>query len=64
LAHYHFHAQEYKNSEFAGPGKGDIDTADRLDFNFLVFTFIDEKTLNVDFYQPGGVVVDLGTIKR
>ncbi len=64
LAHYHFHAQEKNNRDYAGPGKGDLDTADRLDFNFLVFTFIDENQLNVDFYRHGRVVVDLGTIRR
>ncbi len=64
LAHYHFHAQEYKNSLYAGPGQGDLQTADRLDFNFLVFTFIDENRMNADYYQPGGVVVDLGVIQR
>jgi len=64
LAHYHFHAQELKNSDYAGPGKGDLDTADRLDLNFLVLTFIDENQLNVDYYQHGRVVVDLGTISR
>jgi len=64
LAHYHFHAQEKNNTEYAGPGAGDLATADRLDFNFLVFTSIDENRLNVDYYQPRGVVVDLGTIRR
>lgn len=64
LAHYHFHAQELRNREYAGPGKGDLDTAERLDLNFLVFTFIDENQLNVDYYQHGRVVVDLGTISR
>lgn len=64
LAHYHFHAQEMKNADYAGPGKGDLDTADRLDLNFLVFTFVDENHLNVDYYQHGRVVVDLGTISR
>ena len=64
LAHYHFHAQELRNSEYAGPGKGDLDTAERLDLNFLVFTFIDENQLNIDYYQRGRVVIDLGTISR
>jgi len=63
-AHYHFHAQKYRNGEHAGPGGGDLKTADKLNFNFLVFTFVDRNTLNVDYYQPGGVVVDLGVIRR
>jgi len=64
LAHYHFHAQEKKNRDHAGPGKGDLDTADRLDLNYLIFTFIDENHLNVDYYQHGRINVDLGTISR
>ena len=63
-AHYHFHAQAYRNGEYAGPGGGDLKAADKLNFNFLVFTFIDRNTLNVDYHQPGGVVVDLGVIRR
>jgi hypothetical protein len=64
LAHYHFHAQEVRNSKYAGPGYGDIQNAEGLNFNFLVLTFIDEDTLNVDYHQPGGTVVDLGVIHR
>ena len=64
VAHYHFHAQKHKNSRYAGPGDGDIKLANRLQFNFLVFTFIDRDRLNVDYYQPGRVVIDLGTVRR
>lgn len=64
LAHYHFHAQSHRNADYAGPGYGDLQTAERLPFNFLVFTFVDEDRLNVDYYRHGGVVVDLGTIRR
>ncbi len=64
LAHYHFHAQQYPNAAFAGPGAGDLAFADRLRPTAVVFTFIDHDTLGVDYYQPGGVVVDLGTIRR
>ena len=42
----------------------DMQTADRVRFNYLVFTFIDKDRLNVDYYQHGRVVVDLGTLKR
>ena len=63
-AHYHFHAQAHRNGEYAGPGGGDLRAADKLNFNFLVFTFIDRNTLNVDYYQPGGIVIDLGVIRR
>jgi len=64
LAHYHFHAQSYRNDDYAGPGIGDLKLADSLNPNCLVFTFIDRDRLNVDYYQPGGVVIDLGTIRR
>jgi hypothetical protein len=29
-----------------------------------VFTFIDENRLNADYYQPNGIVIDLGTVYR
>ena len=64
LAHYHFHAQQHGNAVWAGPGKGDLDFADRLHANCVVFTFVDANTLNVDAYFPGGVIVDLGCITR
>ncbi|MCX5658174.1 MAG: hypothetical protein NTW19_00445 [Planctomycetota bacterium] len=64
VAHYHFHAQRQKNKEYAGPGRGDQELAGRLNFNFLVLTFIDHERLNIDFYTPKGAVVDLGTLRR
>ena len=64
LAHYHFHVQEYDNELHAGPGGGDLMFADNLHASAVVFTFIDRNTLNIDYYQPGRVVVDLGVIKR
>ena len=64
LAHYHFHAQEQRNSDYAGPGRGDRKLANRLNPNCVVFTFIDANRLNVDYYQPGGAVIDLGTVYR
>jgi hypothetical protein len=64
IAHYHFHAQRYKNRRYAGPGFGDLKLANRLPFNYVVFTFIDRDRLNVDYYQSGRIVVDLGTIQR
>jgi len=63
-AHYHFHAQRYKNARYAGPGEGDIRLAERIHANYLVFTFIDRDHLNVDYYQHGRIVIDLGTIAR
>jgi hypothetical protein len=64
VAHYHFHAQKYGNSSFAGPGRGDLDLAGRLNFNGLVFTFINRNKINVDFYRSRGIIVDLGVIER
>lgn len=65
MFHYHFHAQEYSNARYAGPGLGDLENiGERHRMNGLVFIFINENTLNVDYYQHGRVVVDLGTIER
>ncbi|MEM1354184.1 MAG: hypothetical protein AAGH88_04795 [Planctomycetota bacterium] len=64
LAHYHFHAQQPNNAAWAGPGGGDIRFANALHANCVVFTSIDTNTLNVDAYLPGGIVVDMGCIKR
>lgn len=65
LAHFHFHAQEYKNRQYAGPGLGDMDrTAKRQQFNGLVLTFIDQNKINVDYYGYPDVVVDMGIIRR
>ena len=64
LAHYHFHAQKHDNAAYAGPGPGDLVFAERMGFNCLVLTFVDTDTLAVDYYQPDGIVIDLGVIRR
>ena len=64
LFHVHNHAQRYRNARFAGPHIGDMEYADETGANGLVFTFIDPRTINVDFYRHGAVIVDLGTITR
>ena len=64
LAHYHFHAQDHNNSNYAGPGLGDLRLADRLNMTGVVLTFIDRDRMNVDFYRNGKIVIDLGTIHR
>jgi len=64
LAHYHFHAQKFNNSKYAGPSLGDMNYAARYGRACLVFTSLDENTLGVDLYQPDGVVIDLGQITR
>lgn len=65
IAHYHYHAQQHDNRGYASPGAGDLASiADRQRLNGLTLTFIDPDTLNVDFYRHGGVVVDLGEVRR
>ncbi len=64
FAHFHLHAQYYENVDWAGPGRGDLEFADRLGFNCLLFTSIKKGLFNADFYQAGRVVVDLGSVGR
>ena len=64
LFHFHFHATSHRNSEHAGPGFGDLQYADGTRANCLVMSFVDEDTLNVDWYRHDGVVVDLGCVRR
>jgi hypothetical protein len=64
LFHFHLHAQQHENRRYAGPHLGDFAFADASGANCLVFTFIDSRTLNLDWYRDGRVVVDLGTIQR
>jgi hypothetical protein len=62
--HFHNHAQEFDNAEYAGPHMGDFAYAESTRANCLVFTFIDSRTINADYYRHGGIVVDLGTFRR
>lgn len=64
LFHYHFHARKADESEYAGPGPGDMDYAERFGRSCLVFTSLNKDTLNVDYYQPNGGLVDLGEALR
>ncbi|MFK7962284.1 MAG: hypothetical protein AB8G96_17370 [Phycisphaerales bacterium] len=64
LFHFHYHAQEYANGAYAGPGFGDRRYADAVRANCLVFTFTSPRTMNVDWYRHGRVGLDLGTIDR
>jgi hypothetical protein len=63
LAHYHFHAQKRRQGEYAGPSPQDLEYARRYGRACLVFTTVREGELGVDYYDPNGVVVDLGTVK-
>lgn len=64
LFHFHFHAQEYTNGAYAGPGYGDRLYADAVRANCLVFTFTSPTEMNVDWYRHSRVGLDLGTIDR
>jgi hypothetical protein len=64
LAHYHFHVQRERNEGYAGPSGGDMKYAASLGRNCLVITSVRSDTLAFDFYQPDGVVIDLGSIER
>ena len=64
LFHFHYHAQKHRNGGHAGPGAGDMAYADNTRANCLVLTFVDENTMNVDFYRHGEVLVDLGVVLR
>ena len=64
LAHYHFHAAQPENAAYAGPGRGDLAFAHRLQITTLVLTPLDLQTLNVDLVLPDHKVLDLGTLTR
>ncbi len=60
LSHYHFHAQSHQNGGYAGPSEGDLIYAARYGRSCLVFTSVAEGRLAADYYQPDGVIIDLG----
>lgn len=64
LAQYHFHVQTWRNSDFAGPSVEDLQFATRYGRTCLVLSGVAEGRLNVDLYQPDGVVIDLGMLER
>jgi hypothetical protein len=64
IFHFHLHAQKYRNVEYAGPELGDMNYADNTRANCLVFTFVKEGAMNVDYYRHGRVVIDLGVISN
>jgi hypothetical protein len=63
LLHYHFHVQRDRNVEYAGPSSGDLTYAARSGRNCLVMTSISAGLFNLDYYQPDGKVIDLGTVR-
>ncbi|MSR40523.1 MAG: hypothetical protein EXS10_01270 [Phycisphaerales bacterium] len=64
LFHFHNHAQAYDNDKYAGPHLGDFQFALASRANCLVFAFLSEDELGVDFYRHGPLVVDLGAMTR
>ncbi len=63
LAHYHFHTQTWANSDYAGPSPEDLEYTAKSGRNCVVLTGVSEGVVDVDYYQPDGVVVDLGELK-
>jgi hypothetical protein len=64
LFHYHFHASRTSMRDYAGPGEGDDAYARTLGRSCIVFTTLGKDSMNADYYQPDGVVIDLGEIRR
>jgi len=64
LAHYHFHANERNNADYAGPSLADFENARASGRTSIVLTSIKADELNVDVYFPTGAVVDLGVLRR
>lgn len=64
IAHYHFHAQDSRNSAYAGPSRGDLQYAARFGRTCLVFTWVSTRSLNVDVFTPEGAVIDLGVVAK
>jgi hypothetical protein len=64
IFHYHLHCTAHDNADYAGPSDDDIHYAARQGRACLVFTFVSKDALNVDYYQSGGLTLDLGTVRR
>jgi hypothetical protein len=64
LFHFHYHVQELRNLENAGPGIGDHKYAQNTRANNLVLTYVKKGVLNIDYYRHGSLVVDLGVINE
>ncbi|HVT80266.1 MAG TPA: hypothetical protein VHM90_06370, partial [Phycisphaerae bacterium] len=60
LAMFHMHFARADSSEDAGPSAGDLRFAATHDLTCVVFTSLSESSFDVDYYTPGGAVVDLG----
>jgi hypothetical protein len=63
LAHYHFHAQDWRQAEYSGPSVQDLIYAARSGRTQVVVTAVRRGVVNVDYYQPNGVIIDLGMME-
>ncbi|MBS0188079.1 MAG: hypothetical protein JSS51_08415 [Planctomycetes bacterium] len=64
IAHFHFHVHRPRNGDVAGPSGGDLAYAAHQGRNCMVFTSVSTDDLDVDYYQPNGAVIDLGTMPK
>lgn len=64
IVHYHLHADTRNNGQYAGPSAADFVNAAMSGRTNLVFTSLGDDELNIDLYQPNGVVIDLGSLVR
>lgn len=64
LFHFHMHATTHRGSHYAGPSSGDFEYARTLGRSCIVFTFISKDVLNIDYFQPNGVRLDMGEVRR
>jgi hypothetical protein len=60
LALWHCHTNTSAETPPAGPGLDDIRHAAWHDYPGLVLSLLRDDGLNIDYYTPEGVVVDLG----
>lgn len=60
LALFHLHFATVDSAENAGPGVGDLVFARANRVSCVVFTSLDARSFDADYYNPQGAVVDLG----
>ena len=57
-------AQDPRNAEYAGPSPNDLAYAARYGRNCLVLTSVSVDAVDIDYYQPDSVTLDLGEIRK
>jgi hypothetical protein len=60
LARWHCHADPRRNADAAGPGLDDLKFVASHDAPALVITRVNDTIINVDYFTPEGIVIDLG----